>query len=48
MFVKEVVRVYISNERLLLNGKYLNKSELDSFLEEKNYVTILKKHKIQK
>ena len=43
---EEVVRVYISDGGVL-NGikekEYLNKSELYSFLEEKNYLTILKK-----
>ena len=43
---EEVVKVYITNEVVLLNEQkeeYLDKSELNTFLEERNYLTILKK-----
>ena len=43
---EEVVKVYITNEAVLLNREkeqYLDKSELNAFLEERNYLNILKK-----
>ena len=48
---EEVVREYMSDGGAvngIKEGEYLNKSELYSFLEEKNYLTILKKEQNSK